>query len=343
MKPLFALTALALGGLALALPGRSADERQVSIRTPKDGSFSSFYLDDKELARFEHRTNLPRPCFWPLNLPGSSIPITRGWPLIPPEKGEQTDHVHQKSAWFCHGDVIPEGVEIKHKIRNVDGVDFWSEHKGHGKIVTVKSHTGLGEGNRYWLKTENAWQTADGEKILDETRTMHLLLVDGRALIVVDIDLHASVCPITFGDTKEGCFAVRVRDSITEKKKQGMLTNAEGKTGMKEIWGRRSRWCDYSGPVPVSNTGQTKTGGVAIFDHPDNKYPACWHSRDYGLMAANPFGRNRSGFPDVKGQTELAKLARGEHLKLRYGLYTHWGDVKEGKVAETYEAFVKLK
>jgi hypothetical protein len=343
MRHLFALTALSLAGLALALSGQAAEEpiREVRIAVPADRPFYIFNTDRKELARFHHDKALPKPFFWPLNLPGSTVPITRAWPMGEAEKGEKKDHVHQKSAWFCHGDVIPEGLDLKHKIKNVDGVDFWSEAKGHGRIVQVKANTGAD--GHHWLKTENEWQTADGEKILDETRTMHLLLVDGRPLIVIDIDLHASVCPITFGDTKEGSFGVRVRDLMNEERGGGKLTNADGKTGMKDVWGQKSNWCDYSGVVPVSNTGETKTGGVAIFDHPDNKHRACWHARNYGLMAANPFGRNRSGFPAVKGQTDLAKLARGEHLKLRYGLYTHWGDVKEGKVAETYDAFVKLK
>jgi hypothetical protein len=67
-----------------------------------------------------------------------------------------------------------------------------------------------------------------------------------------------------------------------------------------------------------------------------------WHSRGYGLMAANPFGRDKSGFPDAKGRTDLVKLAKGEHIKFRYGLLVHPGDAKEGKVAECYETFAQL-
>jgi len=39
-------------------------------------------------------------------------PLTRNYP--PPE-GQAKDHPHQKSAWFCHGDVVPEGIELKTK------------------------------------------------------------------------------------------------------------------------------------------------------------------------------------------------------------------------------------
>ena len=86
-----------------------------------------------------------------------------------------------------------------------------------------------------------------------------------------------------------------------------------------------------------------KEVGIAVFADPGNPIPTCWHSRGYGLMAANPFGRARSGFPAMKGKTELVKLAKGEHLKLRYGVLLHQGDVKEGKVADYYKEFVKLK
>jgi hypothetical protein len=45
----------------------------------------------------------------------------------------------------------------------------------------------------------------------------------------------------------------------------------------------------------------------------------------------------------MKGRTDLVKLGRGEHLKLRYGILAHTGDVTSGKVAEAYEQFLKLK
>jgi hypothetical protein len=85
------------------------------------------------------------------------------------------------------------------------------------------------------------------------------------------------------------------------------------------------------------------TAGIAVLADPTNPIPTYWHSRDYGLMAANPFGGKKAGFPDTRDRKELVRLAKGEHLKLRYGIYLHKGDVKEGKVADGYEQFVKLK
>ena len=60
-------------------------------------------------------------------------------------------------------------------------------------------------------------------------------------------------------------------------------------------------------------------------------------------VTANPFAREASGFPGMKGQTELVKLKKGESLKLRYGIYAHTGTTVEGKVAEAYKAFSVMK
>ena len=51
-------------------------------------------------------------------------------------------------------------------------------------------------------------------------------------------------------------------------------------------------------------------------------------------MAANPFGREKAGFPDRKGNKELVKLPKDGVLKLSFGLYVHDGSAEEAKVKE---------
>jgi hypothetical protein len=315
---------------ALAAP---ASDGGATIQADKD--HIDFRVGKELVTTYHVEPGNAKPYFWPLNAPGG-VALTRAWPMEKAQPGEQTDHVHQKSAWFCHGDVIPEGVELKQKVKGVEGVDFWSEADGHGKIVCVKVGEPEQAKGGAAVTTQNEWRTADDVKILDETRTIRLYDLGGSRLLVLDIDLSAAV-PVTFGDTKEGSLGVRVRDSITEKAGKGVLTNAEGKTTEKEVWGYPSAWSDDSGPA------DDKTAGITLFADPANPCPSCWHSRAYGLMAANPFGRDKSGFPAEKGKTDLVKLAKGEHLKLRYGVLLHDGDVKSGKVAEAYDRFVKLK
>jgi hypothetical protein len=326
---MFAALAWAAGAAPLA-----AAEGDVAIDV-QQGQIE-FRIGKELVSRYHTRPEVAKPYFWPLNAPGG-VAVTRAWPMAEAKEGESKDHPHQKSAWFCHGDVIPEGVELKQKVKNVEGVDFWSEAPGHGRIVCTHVGEPKPARGRATVTTRNEWQTADGTKIMDETRTISLHNLGDARLFVLEIDLHAGTAPIVFGDTKEGSMGVRVSDAIAEKAGKGKLENAEGKVSEKQLWGHVSKWCDYSGPIGDAVVG------ITVFDDPSNPHPSAWHSRGYGLMAANPFGRAKSGFPALKGKTELVRIEKGGHLKLRYGILLHKGDAKEGKVAEHFERFVKAK
>ena len=337
-------TAALLGGVPR---GPAAEPDSVVIKAADDKI--EFFAGKQLVTRYHKDPGVAKPYFWPLNVAAGDklIPVTRAWPMEKGLPGESTDHVHQKSAWFCHGDVIPEGIELKptEKVKGVDGVDFWSEGPGHGVIVCTGVDEPKVDGNHGRVTTRNEWRTAEGTRLLDETRTIHFYNLGSARLFVVETDLYAGVCPITFGDTKEGSFGLRISDAITEEKTvdkkkvkgDGKIENAEGKVSEQDCWGFPSAWCDYSGPI------EGQTIGLAIFTDPANPFASCWHSRGYGLMAANPFGRGKSGFPAMKGKTDLVKLAKGEHLKMRFGILLHTGDAQEGKVGEYYERFVKLK
>ena len=107
---------------------------------------------------------------------------------------------------------------------------------------------------------------------MDEDADDHRPRPRRRPAVVLDIDLHASVCPITFGDTKEGSMGVRVNDEIrlNGPGSDGVVTSADGtaaKAPAKDnlpMWGRRADWHDYSG------TADGKLVGIALFDHPKN-------------------------------------------------------------------------
>ena len=128
--------------------------------------------------------------------------------------------------------------------------------------------------NRPRIVTDNEWRTADGDKILDEKRTISFYDLGpdlGRArLLVVDSDLFADVCPITFGDTKEGSFGVRVRTDLTEEKGKGEITNADGKIGREgpTVLG------PPLGVVRLLRADRRQGVGMAILADPANPYPS---------------------------------------------------------------------
>ncbi len=237
-----------------------ADEASpIAIENHQD--YLDFRIGKDLVTRYHIEKSVAKPYFWPLYGP-RGVAMTRAWPMEKAPPGGSTDHVHQKSVWFCHGDVIPEGISLKNKVRGVEGIDFWSETKGHGRIVCMKVGEAKTERNHGWVATENQWQTADGVPVLEEKRVLYLYDFGETRLLVVDIDLEARYAAITFGDTKEGAFGVRVNDLIREEKGNGKIENAEGKIGEKNCWGRLSHWCDYSGTID----GQTV--GIAILvDH----------------------------------------------------------------------------
>src|SRR5207249_2851754 len=102
--PLFLVAAAA--GFVSAAPAE--DTKAVTIEAAK--GHLDFRIGKELVTTYHIGPDVAKPFFWPLNAPGG-VPLTRAWPMDT-STGETTDHVHQKSAWFCHGDLIPEGIEL---------------------------------------------------------------------------------------------------------------------------------------------------------------------------------------------------------------------------------------
>ena len=108
----------------------------------------------------------------------------------------------------------------------------------------------------------------------------------------------------------------------------GKAINAGGVEG-KGVWGKPAKWLYYWGKVDGA------TVGVGIFDHPTNpRHPTTWHARDYGLIAANPFGY--SYFLGKKRGTGDLILKKGEEISFRYAFVFLGGDKQNSKVEEIY-------
>jgi hypothetical protein len=93
------------------------------------------------------------------------------------------------------------------------------------------------------------------------------------------------------------------------------------------VWGNSANWCDYSGTMAGQRVGMT------IFCHPDNFRPSWFHARDYGLLEANPFGRQAFG----KGVASKVIVKPGEKLRLRYGVLVHSGP--QGSTPDRNQAY----
>jgi len=266
--------------------------------------------------------DVPRPYFYPLIGPGE-VEMTRNFRMknLP---DESHDHKHHRSLWYAHG--------------SVNGHDFWSEDKDFGKAV----HDGFTEvksGEKEGIiRSRDKWVAADGKVICTDERTWRIYNPGPAHERVLDFEIimHASNGDLTFGDTKEGTMALRLAETMRLKGKvgQGHIVNSEGvRDG--QTWGKRAAWCDYYGPV------DGKAVGVAIFDHPQNpRHPTWWHVRDYGLFAANPFGKHDfESLPD-KSAGNLSVPA-GQSVTFRYRFYLHEGNEQQAQVDDRYKEYVK--
>lgn len=238
-------------------------------------------------------------------------------------EGETKDHPHHRGLWFTHGDV--------------NKVDFWMNEKGSrgrsGVIDLEKIEKVQGGKKQGTIAASFIWKTPEGEPLLREHRTMVFHSAPDVRIIDFDVTFTAMPESVKFGDTKEGFFAIRLRDELIERK-GGALVNAEGAKGMRQVWGKPSPWNDYSGTL------EGKTVGVAIFDHPTNpKHPTYWHSRDYGLFAANALGEH--DFFNDKTRDGGITLAKGAKLRFRYRVLIHEGDAAAAGIAKRWEEYKK--
>ena len=96
----------------------------------------------------------------------------------------------------------------------------------------------------------------------------------------------------------------------------------------------KSVWGDERPGFPIGRRSR-KEIGISLFDHPSNpRHPTWWHARDYGLVAANPFGvSNFEGKPKGTGDMVLRK---GEEITFRYRILFHVGNPVDSEVSQKY-------
>ena len=97
----------------------------------------------------------------------------------------------------------------------------------------------------------------------------------------MNIEIKPVNQPLRFGVKEEMGMAIRVATPITVKN-GGTIRSASGGVNEKGTWGKLDDWWDYSGVVGGKRVGVRISRGIDT--------PPVWsHSRDYGVLVANPF------------------------------------------------------
>ncbi len=289
----------------------------LSAQAQPTGNKIDVNVDGKPFATFNFGVDANKPFLAPIRSASGKI-ITRGFPMenIP---GESRDHLHHRGLWFSYDDV--------------NGVKFWENDPSYtkpniGKIVV--KHAGLKQGKKSsTLTAQMEWRDPKGKVLLVEDRDM--IFYNDPALRTIDFHISLTAAEdVTFGDTKEGAFAIRLADAFTERRGLKIL-DADGRTRMVNVWGKRSNWVDYSAELDGEKLG------VAMFDHPQNPHhPTYWHARDYGLFALNPFGQQ--AFDPKQPEAEL-KLPAGQKITFIWRVIIHPGDAETAHIADLYKEF----
>jgi hypothetical protein len=303
---------------------------QVEIRQGSDRILVE--IDGKPFTDLFIGADTTKPYFHPLRSASGKV-VTRAFPMDLVE-GEARDHPHHRGLWITHGDV--------------NGFDFWANEKSQTKAntgaVVLKKVGELKSGKKSgFLQVFFDWQDPRSNTLLTEERWVTFYSDPVNRIMDFDVMFTAST-RVTFGDTKEGMFAIRLAAPLEEKHakslptppRTGRMTNAEGLSGEAQVWGKRSPWVDYAGELAGEKLG------ITIMDHPQSlRHPTYWHARAYGLFAANVFGVH--DFLRDKSRDGSLTLEPGQSIRFLHRVLIHPGDTATANIPARYAEYQKVK
>jgi hypothetical protein len=339
--------ALAPGALVLGLAtsGSAADAPRVELQTRVAERRVDVLVDGQAFTSYAWPERVSKPILYPIRTARGTI-VTRGFPLDP-RPGERVDHTHQVGYWFTYGDV--------------DGVDFWGNSEAippaerakmgvirHREVVAARGGAGHGE-----LDVRADWVMPGGAVALEEA-TRFSFGADALVRTIDRVTTLAAKGKVTFRDTKEGMLGIRVARGLEQPAdKPEVFTDASGKPtpvpvldntgvtglytsseGLKgdAVWGTRARWMALSGRLGNEDVV------LLLLDHPRNPgHPTYWHSRGYGLFAANPFGPK--AFSNGKEAERPYSIAAGQPAVFRHRLAILPGPFSAEKAEAAWKAF----
>ena len=266
-----------------------AGENIKKIELKKTTAGLDICYGEKVIAEFSHtQTPQGRPFICNIHtLDG--IKVTRNYPIT---DKDQNDHPHHQGLF--------------HTFSQLNGIDFW-HMKGMAKhrLFTVPPK----DGNPASFSAESVYLDRDGETpLLKETMSYGFHITSEGLLITINAIIESEAEKVIIGSKEEGGIAIRVASDLRVQKGGKMIDN-KGRKGGKAIWGKAARWVDNSGKK------KGRWVGATLFASHSDLGVFHWHSRDYGLIAANPFG------PLNKAPDKILK--KGEKLSFNYGLMVH--------------------
>lgn len=207
----------------------------------------------------------------------------------------------------------------------VNGGNYWQGELETGQILSSGPQVAKATPERVEILDACDWQKPGGPVVMKDRRTITVHVPNDR-LRLVDWQIQwRAVEDVVIEKTNHSLFSMRAALEITPKG-GGELLNAEGDTGEKGTFGKKSAWCGFHG----KRAPGFEVEGIALFDHPANPGGlAPWFTRDYGFASPTPMYF-------VERQWELAA---GGSVTLRYRVVLHAGTPKEAGLEELHRAW----
>jgi hypothetical protein len=295
----FLQTALASAALPLTLRLRAAPANAAAALTADPAGLTTYQLGPQIWIRWDNRLvtcyrahrSQKYPYLYPLSGPRSGLSLTSETALPYP---------HHRSLYF--------GCD------HVNGGNYWQEEFDKGQILSNGPKLGKATANSVEILDACAWQKPGGPVVMKDRRRI-VVRVPSERLRFIDWEIEwTAVEDVKIQKTNHSLFAARAALDLSPAG-GGKLMNAEGDSGEKATFGRKSAWCDFSGKR--ADIAGDIVEGLALLDHPGNPWSPCpWFTRDYGFVSPTPLN-----FIDQPWE-----LPAGKSVTLRYRVVLHAGD-----------------
>jgi putative membrane-bound dehydrogenase-like protein len=274
------------------------DRAQFSFDRKKDRLLVK--LNGADFATYLHgHKELPRPAWIDVYSP-SGVRMTRNFPPRSPEDDGAGDHKFMHPGiWISFG--------------HLDGEDYW-------RLTSRTQHVKFAEKpyskpGRAGFTVRNRYLRRDGKSVVCEELTKYTLMARPEGvLMLVEASFQSDRHDFYFGDQEESGLAFRMESKLKVEGGTGTILNSHGDKNGAAAWGQEAAWVDYFA------TAAGHRVGIMVVPGPGNAR-RCWmHTRDYGLVAVNPFPKQ----PKERREPYIKTVVRkGEPYRLSYGVLIH--------------------
>ncbi len=274
---------------------------QTKITAEKVGDKIEFRINGNLFTNYIISENEKYPFFFPVNGPSKATVTSM----------RNANYPHHSSLFFgC--DRVNDG-------------NYWQQGLERGQIISLRADILETGGEKAVIVNECIWRRPGADAPIKDKRTI-TVTAPSKDKFFIDFDVTMEMLlDVTILKTNHSLFSGRM-DADLAVTNGGTMINAEGETGEKGTFGKRSAWMDYYG----NRMGGKE--GMAILQHPANEwFPSPWFTRDYGFFSPTPMY-----WPENEKTTELKK---GDTINLRYRIIIHSGDEKEAEIAEEFKNY----